>query len=149
MASKYDKLKARMRNMREGTERATKNLLHAGETLAAGSVGAYAEGRLGDANGNWGFRNVPYLYMGGAAMYLTGLFAGDRYSSDLFAVGTGLIGARLFRTMNDAGVDAKANRTTGVPRRMNARAYAPPAMPAQPQRVPFGTAFDNIGVPQS
>jgi hypothetical protein len=138
MASKYEKLKARMRGMRQKTERGVKNGLHAAETLVVGSAGAYAEGRMSDENGEWGFRGVPYLLMASAAVYVTGLVAGDRYSEDLFAVGTGLAGGHLFRRLYEQGVTAKsstAGRTAG---------RTIPQMAPAPQRIPFGTAFDRV-----
>lgn len=155
--NKVERLKAKVRSMRQDGERIAKNTLHSAETLVVGSAGAYAEGRLSDDNGEWGFRSVPYLYMGGAALFITGLFAGDRYSADLFAAGTGAVGGHLFRTMYETGQEAKTNTTgrrqmkTKVPMGLadsmkpgnNQRQPAP--APAR-QRQPYGTALDGLGV---
>lgn len=148
MASKIEKLRASMKNMREKTARTAKNVLHAGETLILGAGGAYLEGRMsktgGEDDGEWGYKGVPYLYMGGAVMYLTGLFAGDRYSADLFAGGTGLVLGHLGRTMYESGLEAKekAPATTGRPRQVNGRQPVSPATSGF--RVPMGSAIDGV-----
>jgi len=111
MPSKVERLKQRLRNMREKTEVVAINALHTGETLVLGSAAAYVEGRMSDSDGEWGFKKVPYVYMGGAVLFLTGLFAGDRYGADLFAAGTGLVGGHLFRTLYETGLESK---TTGL-----------------------------------
>jgi hypothetical protein len=150
MASKYDKLRARLRTMREKTEQGLKNTLHAGETLVAGSVTAYASGRLADANGEWGFRGVPYPLVGGLALYAVGFAAGDRYSSDLFAAGTGVLGAYVFRKAYTYGLDARDNRTTGHRRTVQALHHymgaASRVSAPQPQavRVPLGSAYEGV-----
>lgn len=153
MASKIERLRARLKGMRESTERIGRNVLHSGETLLIGGGGAYAEGRLSDDNGEWGYKGVPFLYMGGAIAYLTGLFAGDRYSADLFAAGTGAVGGHLFRSMYETGLDAKQNRTTGgrvagrrkVPMGLQSRMNqaTQQSQQAQPAKK-FGTVFDNV-----
>lgn len=144
--NKVEKLKARLSNMRKSTEVVATNSLHAAETLAVGSAIAYAEGRMSDADGEWGYKKVPYSYMAGAALFLTGLFAGKRYGADLFALGTGAVGGHLFRTMYEAGLESK---TTGI----GSKRRAPSALNAgmrmgapvqQPQAVAFGTAFDGV-----
>lgn len=140
--------------MRESTQRIATNALHAGETLVVGSATAYAEGRLSDDNGEWGYKNVPYAYMGGAALFLTGLFAGDRYSADLFAAGTGAVGGHLFRTMYESGLESKQTGTQG---RRQLRSRVPMGLqnavrqgvPQQTQQVPvqrqaYGTVFDGM-----
>lgn len=151
---KVARLKARLANMTEASKRIGKNVLHSGETVIAGSAAAFAEGRMSDENGDWGYKGVPYVYMGGAIAYLTGLFAGERYSADFFAVGTGLVGSHLFRTMYDTGLEQKANGTQG---RRQIRSRVPMGLRehinqanAQPQAAPrqrqsFGTAFDGMG----
>lgn len=113
MASKLERLKQRMSNMREQTMVVARNVLHSGETLIVGGAGAYAEGRMSDDSGEWGYKNVPYLYVGGAILYLTGLFAGPRYSADLFAAGTGAVGGHLFRHLYESGLQAKKPATAG------------------------------------
>ena len=44
--NKVEKLKARLRNMRETTKEVATNALHSSETLAVGSGIAYLEGRI-------------------------------------------------------------------------------------------------------
>ena len=159
--NRIERLKAKIRNAADGTKRTAKNLLHSAETLAVGSVGAYAEGRMSDEDGEWGYKNVPYLYMGGGVLYLTGLmasFGGEqsaRYSTDLFALGTGAVGGHLFRRMYETGLDSKSG-TTGrkqirsrVPMGLDAAMRAGTQQPQQAQHVRkqqnFGTALDGLG----
>lgn len=141
--NKVEKLKARLSNMRKKTEVVATNALHTAETLAVGSAIAYAEGRLSDNDGEWGYKKVPYAYMGGAALFLTGLFAGDRYGADLFSAGTGMVGGHLFRTMYESGLESK---TSGVGRRRSpASLSSGMRMPnAATEHAAYGTAFDNI-----
>lgn len=152
MASKLDNLRARMKSMREQTKVMATNVLHSGETLIVGGAGAYAEGRMSDDSGEWGYKNVPYLYVGGAILYLTGLFAGERYSADLFAAGTGAVGGHLFRHLYESGLRAKKPATAG---QMGARQVPMMGAPGlrermteqQKQAVPankFGTVFDGM-----
>jgi hypothetical protein len=149
MPSKLERLRSRMKSMRESTERIGKNILHTGETLILGAGGAYLEGRMsktgGEDDGEWGYKGVPYLYMGGAVAFLTGLFAGDKYSHDLFSSGAGLVGGHLFRTMYESGLEAKnkAPATKGAPRQMASPQYAPAATQTQ-TRVPMGSAIDGL-----
>lgn len=144
MASKLDRLKARMAGMRRQTEVVAKNVLHSGEALICGAGGAYLEGRMSKENGEWGYKEVPYLYMGGAIMYLTGLFAGERYSADLFSAGTGFVLGHLGRTMYESGLDAKskAPATTGT---RGTRQMGAPG-PSNGYQVPMGSAFDSVKV---
>lgn len=148
MASKLERLRAHLKNVREKTERIGKNVLHAGETLVVGGAAAYAEGRMSDDTGEWGFKGVPYAYAGGAVLYLTGLFAGE-YGEDLFAAGTGLVGSHLFRSLYESGVTAKQNKTSGhamggrsVPMGLGARMQGVNTPPAQRQAT--GTVFDGM-----
>lgn len=149
--NKVEKLKARLRNMREKTEVVATNALHAAETLASGAAIAYAEGRMSDTDGEWGYKKVPYAYMGGAALYLTGLFAGDRYGADLFSLGTGLIGGHLFRTMYESGLESKTTgigRTRRAPASLSAGMRGVGSVPAGRQHVhthqSYGTPFDGL-----
>lgn len=102
---------------------------------------------MSDADGEWGYKKVPYAYMGGAALFLTGLFAGPRYGADLFAAGTGLVGGHLFRTMYEAGLESK---TTGIGKHRRAPASLQAGMrglggPSQREPAPVhGTVFDNM-----
>lgn len=144
--NKVEKLKARLRNMREKTQEVATNALHSAETLAVGSGVAYAEGRLSDNDGEWGYKKVPYAYMGGAFLYLAGLFAGPRYGADLFAAGTGAVGGHLFRTMYESGLESK---TSGLSRRRAPASLASGMrgvhthQPAQ-QAAVHGTVFDGL-----
>lgn len=153
MASKIERLRARMKSMRESTERIGRNVLHSGETLLVGGAGAYAEGRLSDDNGDWGYKGVPYLYMGAGILFLTGLFAGDRYSADLFAAGTGAVGGHLFRHLYESGITSKQGQTTGRPQMQ--RRGIPMGLPGQMhstaqatrppvQQATYGTIFDGM-----
>lgn len=155
MASKVDRLKARLKNMSEGTKMVGVNVLRTGENLVVGSAVAYGEGRMSDDNGEWGFRGVPYAYIGGGILLLSGLYASavtrSEYGADLMSAGTGAVGAHLFRTMYESGMTAKANRTTGgrstrsnVP--MGLRSKAQSAAGAATQTRNFGTVFDNAEV---
>lgn len=149
--SKLDRLKSRMKNMRDGTKRSLKNVLNLGENLVVGSGTAYLEGRMSGDDGEWGFRGVPYAYMGGAVLILTGLAVGfakdSEYSSDLVAAGGGAVGGHLFRTMYESGLEAKRNRTTGgkqvgtrkVPMGLQSRMQQTTGAPRN-----FGTAFDAV-----
>lgn len=147
--SRIERFKARIKNMNESTKIIGLGVLRSGETLVAGAGMAYLEGRMSDDTGNWGFRGVPYAWMGGAALILGGLYAGFQRSQaagDLMALGTGLVGANVFRKTYEMGLEAKANRTTGgrnlgrqgVP--MGLRSKAPNG------GVKFGTVFDNQAV---
>lgn len=157
MASKIERLRAKLKNMGEGAKMTGINVLNTGANLVVGSGVAYAEGRLSDDQGEWGFRGVPYAYIGGGIALLGGLYAGavhrSEYSASLMAAGAGAVGAHLFRTMYESGVTAKANRTTGgralrsrVPmaglnsRVQSAASSVPAAKPG------FGTIFDNAEV---
>lgn len=151
MPSKVERLRARMKNMRESTQRIATNVLHSGETLLVGGATSYAEGRLSDDTGEWGFKGVPYAYMGGAVLFLTGLFAGDRYSADLFAAGTGAVGGHLFRSLYESGLHSKAAKTTGrvgpgrVPMGLPGRMQMPQEQPQAKQAAPaYGTVFDGM-----
>lgn len=139
--------------MSDGTKRAGVNILHTGETLVVGGAMAYAEGRMSADNGEWGFRNVPYAYIGGGILLLTGLYISavhrSDYGADLMAAGTGAVGAHLFRGLYESGLAAKQNRTAGgrhvrgkVP--MGSLSSRMPNV-QQPQQK-FGTAFDNVNV---
>jgi len=149
--NKVEKLRSKLRNMRETGQAIAKNALHAGETLVVGSATAYAEGRLSGDDGEWGYKNVPYAYMGGAVLFLTGLFAGERYGADLFAAGSGAVGAHLFRSMYETGLDSKKTGTQGrrqLPNRVGmglADGMRAPQQQAQPaQRQGFGTSLDGL-----
>lgn len=145
--NKVEKLKARLRNMRETTKEVATNALHSGETLAVGSGIAYLEGRMSDTDGEWGYKKVPYAYMGGAVLFLTGIFAGPRYGADLFALGTGAVGGHLFRTMYESGLESK---TTGLSSKRRAPGALSAGMrgvgqPSMKEQVPvYGTAFDHM-----
>lgn len=150
MASKLDRLKTRLKNMTEGTKRVGLNVLHSGETLVVGSGVAYAEGRLSDDNGEWGYRGIPFAYAGGAVLFLTGLYASFKesdYGADLMAMGTGAVGAHLFRGMYESGLDAKANRTTGQRRQVPMR-NQPRGLGQKMQSAAgvgnMGTVFDRV-----
>lgn len=155
MASKLDRFKARVKSMQEGTKRVGMNTLHTGETLVVGSAAAYAEGRMSKSDGEWGYKNVPYLYVGGGFLLITGLIAsatggasGGAAGSHLMASGAGLVGGHLFRTMYEAGLEAKNKApatTTGRPRQINpgVRTGTPAAQP-QKTSVPMGSAFDGV-----
>lgn len=139
--------------MQEGTKRVGVNTLHSAEFLVAGSAAGYAAGRFSDVNNEWGFRNIPYLYLGGGFALVAGLIAsaqggatGGRYGADLMAIGSGIVGAELFPAMREAGINAKTGATTtGVPRALRARsATVPPMAARRPARVPMGTAFDAV-----
>lgn len=158
MASKVDRLKARLKNMSEGAKMTGINVLNNGANLVVGSGMAYAEGRMSDDQGEWGFRGVPYAYIGGGIALMAGLYASavsrSEYGASLMAAGSGAVGAHLFRTMYESGVTAKANRTTGgratrsslgrgAPQGLNSRAQAAASAPAQ---VRFGTVFDSAEV---
>lgn len=145
MPSKIERIKARMKSVTEKGKRIARNVMHSGETLVAGSATAYAEGRLSDDQGEWGVKGVPYAYIGGGLLYLGGLFAGE-YGADMFALGTGTVGAHLFRNMYEHGLDAKQQKTTG---RMHGSTGIPMGLPQRPvtQQVPqqqYGTVFDRI-----
>jgi len=147
MASKVERLKQRLRSMREKTEVVATNALHAGETLVLGSAGAYAEGRMSDSDGEWGYKKVPYLYMGGAVLFLTGLFAGERYGADLFAAGTGLVGGHLFRTLYETGLESKTTGLRGGQRRPSELSSGMrTGIPHQREGAPVrhGTALDGL-----
>lgn len=156
MASKVERLRAKMRNMRKGAERTARNVLHAGETLVVGGGTAYLEGRMSDDNGEWGYKNVPYAYMGGGVLLLSGLLASATvssderdYSADLFASGAGMVGGHLFRSLYESGVSAKQNKTTGNPRRAINQGSIPMGLHAsmrQPVSEQFGTVFDGMKV---
>lgn len=158
MASKVDRLKARLKNMSEGTKMVGVNVLRTGENLVVGSAVAYGEGRMSDDQGEWGFRGVPYAYIGGGILLLSGLYASavhrSEYGADLMSAGTGAVGAHLFRSMYESGVTAKANRTTGgratrsslgrgAPQGLNSKAHA---AASAPQATRFGTIFDGAEV---
>ena len=150
MPSKVERLKAKMANMRKSGERIAKNTLHAGETIVVGAATAYAEGRLSDDTGEWGYKGVPYAYMGAGVLFLTGLFAGDRYSADLFAGGSGAVLGHLSRSMYESGQEAKRNAPQGARQiRSKVSMGLPPNLrpPVQQpaQRQTFGTVFDNMG----
>jgi hypothetical protein len=156
MAGKIEKLKTRLKNMGEGTKKVGINVLRSGETLVAGSGVAYLEGRMSNDQGEWGFRSVPYAYIGGGILLLSGLYTSavywrTDYGADLMALGVGSVGGHLFRTMYESGVTAKQNRTTGgkavrgkVPMAgLNGRVHSA-AAPQGQQR--FGTIFDGVEV---
>ena len=145
MPSKLDRVKARLKSVTEGTKRVGRDVLHSGETLVVGSGVAYAEGRMSADDGEWGFRGVPYAYMGGAVLYLTGLFAGDRYSADFFAAGTGAVGAHLFRGLYESGLTAKADKTTGGKgtKRRIPMGLQPGSPPSQAPPRQYNTVFDR------
>lgn len=143
--NKVEKLKARLSSMRKQTELVATNALHAGETLAVGSAFAYAEGRLSDTDGEWGYKKVPYAYMAGTALFLTGLFAGKRYGADLFAMGTGAVGGHLFRTMYESGLKSKTSGLSSRRRPSQLTQGMRMGLPQQQARVPqYGTAFDGV-----
>lgn len=157
MAGRVDRLKARIKNMGEGTKKVGMNVLRAGEVLVAGSGVAYLEGRMSNDQGEWGFRNVPFAYIGGGILLLSGLYTSavywrTDYGADLMSLGVGAVGGHLFRTMYESGVTAKANRTTGgraVRGRvgmagLNGRVHNAAAPPVQ--RQTFGTIFDGAEV---
>lgn len=157
MASKIERLRAKIKNMGEGAKLTGINVLNTGANLVVGSGVAYAEGRLSDDQGEWGFRGVPYAYIGGGLALLGGLYAGavhrSEYSASLMAAGSGAVGAHLFRTMYESGMTAKANRTTGsravrsrVPMAgLNSRMHSAASAPQQTKQT-FGTIFDNAEV---
>lgn len=155
MASKLDRFKARVKSMQEGTKRVGMNTLHTGETLVVGSAAAYAEGRMSKADGEWGYKNVPYLYVGGGFLLITGLIAsatggasGGQAGSHLMAAGSGLVGGHLFRTMYEAGLEAKNKApatTTGRPVRQVGPGIRHGTQAAQQKtHVPMGGAFDGV-----
>lgn len=156
--NKVERLKARLKNVRESGQRIATNLLHAGEVLVTGSAAAYAEGRLSDETGEWGYKSVPYVYMGSAVMFLTGLFAGPRYSADFFMAGTGLAGGHLFRTMYETGTESKNNGTQGRKQlrskvgmglnqgmRQGMPVGTPMGQPVAQAPRQWGTALDGLG----
>jgi hypothetical protein len=148
-SSRIERFKARMKNMNESTKKIGLGVLRSGETLVAGSGMAYLEGRMSDDTGDWGFRGVPYAWMGGAVLILGGLYAGyqrSEASGDLFALGTGVVGANLFRKTYELGLEAKNNRTTGG--KSLGRGRVPMGMGAKRPNgaTQFGTVFDNAGV---
>lgn len=156
--NKVERLRGQLRNMREQGQAIARNTLHAGETLVVGSTLAFAEGRLSDETGEWGYRGVPYAYMGAGVLFLTGLFAGERYGADLFAMGSGAVGSHLFRSMYETGLESKTSTTgrkqlrskvgmgnqLGQNIRQNVGTNMGQQQP-QPVRQNYGTAFDGLG----
>jgi hypothetical protein len=137
MASKYEKLKARMQSASRRARESTANAIHAAESVGACAVGSFAAARLSDENGEFGFRGVPYLLLAGGIMYVGGIAAGGRYQADMFAVGTGLVNAHVARVAYEYGIKSKEEAgTAGVARTRG-------ALPNQ--RVGFATGFDSVG----
>jgi hypothetical protein len=135
MASKYEKLKARMRGVAAKTREGVQQGVHAAETLGACALTAYVSGRMSDEEGEFGFKGVPYALLGSGVVYLGAMFAG-KMMPDLFAVGNGIASAHIGRVLYEYGVTAKNEAssagTRGVPRQL------------PQQRVSFGTGFDSI-----
>lgn len=165
MASKIERMRAKWKNVQEGTRRTALGVLHSGETLVAGGLTAYVSGRLSDANGEWGFRGIPYAYIGGGVLFLAGLGLGfsakdGSAAPDLFALGTGVVGGQLFPDLHQAGLTAKAKKgsTTTSGGRTIGRTQVPPGLgsrfaaagaavrqTAQPEPAPVdtGSAFQR------
>jgi len=165
MASKIAALRAKFRTVQEGTKRTAMGALRSGETLVAGGLTAYAAGRFSDANGKWGFRGVPYAYIGGGILILSGAAVGftsrtGEGAADLMAIGTGMVGAELFPWARAQGVANKNKATTTSGGRTIGRTSVPAGLgskfanmgaaarqAAQPQAetVDTGSAFQRAG----
>lgn len=115
MASKYDLLRARFRGLQKKTERGAVAALHTAETLGATALTGFMMGRLSDDKGEWGFRGVPYPLVGAGALFLTGLFSGDKYQDHVMALGTGVAAPWVGVKMYQYGVEQKSKaKTSGV-----------------------------------
>jgi hypothetical protein len=137
MASKYERLKARMRGVAEKTRQGVQHGVYAAETLGACALTAYVSGRMSDEEGEFGFKGVPYALLGSGVVYLGAMFAGSKLMGDLFAVGNGIASAHIGRVLYEYGVTAKNEAgTTGT------RGVAPRQL--NQQAVRFGTGFDSI-----
>lgn len=158
MPSKIERLRASFRSIKDGTKRTALGTLRAGETLVAGGITAYAAGRFSDANGKWGFKGIPYAYVGGGLLILSGAAIGFTSKSgegaaDLMALGTGMVGAELFPWARAQGVANKNKAATTAGGRTIGRSHVPAGLhskfahmrtaPQPAETVDTGSAFQR------
>lgn len=141
MASKLERMRQRMRNASKAARTSVAMTIHSAETLGAAAVTGYVSGRMADADGEFGFRGVPYPLIAAGVLYLGAFYTGIKapgdgrsMGDDMLAIANGIASAHIGRVTYEMGQTAQA-QTQGVG---PVRQFAPS------HSVGFGTGFDSI-----